>query len=318
MKLNGEHVFVRLVEESDAQSLLELEVNNRTFFQLFTGLREESFYTLQGQVDRINGAVELKEDDRGYVFLVGLQGSGKVIGEVILSEVVRDILQGCWIGYFLDKDHNGKGYMTEAVKLVVQYVFEKLGLQRIEAGVMPHNTGSIKVLLKAGFTKEGIARKNVKINGHWEDHQTLAMIKDDFVESKKEQVQVKVVRKNPQSIVPPIGPYTHLTTVPKGAELLVFSGQVGNDVNGDLPDDMNEQVHNTLQNISRVLEEESVSVDNVIKINIWATENVDWAYFNEVWSEFHGGTPPAMTMSYVPALAIPSLKVEIEVWAARW
>ena len=71
--------------------------------------------------------------------------------------------------------------MTEAVKLVVRYAFEVLSFHRIEAGVMPHNVGSMKVLLKAGFTKEGIARKNVRINGKWEDHQTLAILEEDVI-----------------------------------------------------------------------------------------------------------------------------------------
>lgn len=66
----------------------------------------------------------------------------------------------------MDQDHNGKGYMTEAVKLVVNYAFEELKFHSIEAGVMPNNTGSMKVLLKSGFHKEGIAKKNVKINGY--------------------------------------------------------------------------------------------------------------------------------------------------------
>lgn len=179
MRLNGEDIYVELVEESDVNSLLTLEVKNKDFFQLFTGLRDESFYTLQGQVDRIKSQNELQKADQGYFFLIHLQKSGEVIGEVTLSEVVRGNLQSCWIGYSLDKDHNGKGYMTEAVKLVVKYAFQELDLHRIEAGVMPHNIGSIKVLLKAGFHKEGIAKKNVKINGHWEDHQTLAIIKDE-------------------------------------------------------------------------------------------------------------------------------------------
>lgn len=314
MQLNGDNIFVTLVEESDADSLLALEVKNKDFFQLFTGSREESFYTYQGQVDRIKSAVELRKADKGYVFLIFSQRSGQVMGEVILSEVVRDNLQSCWIGYFLDKDHNGKGYMTEALRLVVQYAFHKLDFHRIEAGVMPHNTGSIKVLLKSGFHKEGIAKKNVKINGHWEDHQTLAIVNDEIrgIEVKKVQ------RNNPKTVAPPIGPYTHLTTVPKGANLLVLSGQVGTDIHGALPSDMNEQINNTLQNILRIFNGESVSADNIIKINIWATEEVDWDYFNEAWKKFHGDIPPAMTMSYVPSLAIPSLKVEIEAWAARW
>ncbi|MCM3144890.1 GNAT family N-acetyltransferase [Brevibacillus sp. MER 51] len=314
MQGNGENIYVRLVQESDAQSLLALEMRNRDFFQNFTGTREETFYTLEGQIDRIKSALALKEEDRGYFFVIVKKGQDEIIGEVILSEVVRENLQSCWIGYFLDKAHNGKGYMTEAVKLVVAYAFETLGLHRLEAGVMPHNIGSIKVLLKAGFHKEGIAKKNVKINGRWEDHQTLAIVKEEQTDQVKPQVQ----RKNPGSVAPPMGAYTHLTVVPKGADLLVLSGQVGMDIHGELPTDMKEQVENTLQNILRNFESESVSADHIIKINIWATEKMDWKHFNQVWEKFHGGTPPAMTMSYVPALAVPSLKVEIEAWAAKW
>lgn len=89
---------------------------------------------------------------------------------------VRGSLQSAFIGYFLDGKHNGKGYATKAVKLIVDYAFNELKLYRIEAGVMPHNKASIRMLEKAGFHKEGITRKNVKIKGKWEDHQVLAII----------------------------------------------------------------------------------------------------------------------------------------------
>jgi ribosomal-protein-alanine N-acetyltransferase len=69
--------------------------------------------------------------------------------------------------------------MTEAVRMIVSYSFEELKLHRIEAGVMPSNVGSMKVLMKAGFHKEGIARKNVKIDGTWQDHQVLAIINEN-------------------------------------------------------------------------------------------------------------------------------------------
>ncbi|SMF91276.1 ribosomal-protein-alanine N-acetyltransferase [Paenibacillus uliginis N3/975] len=179
MLLEGARIVVKPVEEFHVESLLKLEVQNRDFFQLFTGLREDIFYTHQGQLVRIREAVESSREDKGYVFVIVLKDTQQIIGEVILSEVVRGDLQSCWIGYFLDQEHNGKGYMTEAVKLVVKFAFQELNFHRIEAGVMPHNIGSINVLLKSGFHKEGIARKNVKINGKWEDHQTLAIINEE-------------------------------------------------------------------------------------------------------------------------------------------
>lgn len=89
---------------------------------------------------------------------------------------MRGSLQSAFIGYFLDKSQNGKGYATEAVKLITLFAFDTLKLHRIEAGVMPSNPASIRVLEKAGYHKEGIAVKNVRINGKWEDHQVLAII----------------------------------------------------------------------------------------------------------------------------------------------
>ncbi|MFC7443165.1 GNAT family N-acetyltransferase [Laceyella putida] len=178
MKLKGKQIFVKILEESDAEAMWRLELRNRDFFQLYTPLRDESFYTLEGQRERIRNNLRLKERGQQYAFGIYLLETWELIGSITLSEVVRGHLQSGWIGYYLDKHHNGKGYMTEAVRLVVAYAFNELKLHRIEAGVMPHNTGSIRVLEKAGFHKEGIARENVKINGRWEDHQILAIINE--------------------------------------------------------------------------------------------------------------------------------------------
>nr|WP_313897340.1 GNAT family protein [Bacillus cereus group sp. BfR-BA-01380] len=156
-----------------------MESKNRDFFQLYTALREDDFYTLEGQKERIRKGNEKQELDEQYSFGIYLNETGELIGSVTLSGVLRGPLQSCFIGYNLGKHHNGKGYMTEAVKLVVSYAFDELKLHRIEAGVMPHNIGSIKVLEKSGFHKEGIARENVKINGRWTDHQVLAIVNDN-------------------------------------------------------------------------------------------------------------------------------------------
>jgi enamine deaminase RidA (YjgF/YER057c/UK114 family) len=129
---------------------------------------------------------------------------------------------------------------------------------------------------------------------------------------------MKVTRKNPAVVAPPIGAYTHLTVVPRGAELLVLSGQVGTDAEGNLPSDVEGQLRNALHNVLRILNSEGVTAEDVIKINIWLTEPIKREAFVEIWSQFHGGNPPATTMGYVTALAQPALKVEVEAWAARW
>jgi len=184
MLIQGSNITIKLVDASDAQALLALHMKNKDFFQAFSTTRDERFYTYQGQVDRILNTMESQKDGKKYLFLIHSRHTGELIGEVMLYQVVRENLESCGIGYTLDQDQNGKGYMTEAVKLVVNYAFTELKLHRIEAGVMPHNTGSIKVMQKAGFTQEGLARKNVNINGRWEDHLMFAMLEEDMIEQE--------------------------------------------------------------------------------------------------------------------------------------
>ncbi|MEH7072953.1 GNAT family N-acetyltransferase [Neobacillus drentensis] len=173
--LKGENIYIRPLSGEDALSLLQLQLDNRHFFEKFSMERDEEFYTVEAQRERIKIYEEDSINDQSYMFGI-FKCEGQLIGTINLFHVLRGSLQSAFIGYFLDKKHNGKGYTTEAVKLLVDYAFKKLRLHRIEAGVMPHNIGSIRVLEKSGFHKEGLAVKNVKINGKWEDHQVLARI----------------------------------------------------------------------------------------------------------------------------------------------
>ena len=66
--------------------------------------------------------------------------------------------------------------MSEALKLMIHHAFFTLKLHRIEAGVMPSNAPSWQLLEKHGFEREGLMRKNVHINGQWEDHYHYALI----------------------------------------------------------------------------------------------------------------------------------------------
>jgi [ribosomal protein S5]-alanine N-acetyltransferase len=179
MRIDGERIYIRFLDISDAAAVLDLQLRNKEFFKKYTTTKNENFYTLKLQEDIIKDNIIKKENDEKYSFGIFTKNSGELIGNVALTEVLRNSLQSCYIGYYLDMRHNGQGYMTEVVKRVVKFAFEDLKLHRIEAGVMPHNIRSMRVLEKAGFQKEGIARKNVKINGVWQDHQVLAIVSEN-------------------------------------------------------------------------------------------------------------------------------------------
>jgi RimJ/RimL family protein N-acetyltransferase len=63
------------------------------------------------------------------------------------------------IGYFLHPDYWHKGYSTEAVRILIGFLFEQAGINRIQAEVMPANIYSKKVLLNNGFALEGTLRQ---------------------------------------------------------------------------------------------------------------------------------------------------------------
>ena len=93
-----------------------------------------------------------------------------IIGSVNLNEIVRRAAQFCYLGYGLDKDKLGHGFMTEAVAAVVRFGFNDLNLHRIMANYMPTNTRSGAVLKRVGFVEEGFAKAYLFLNGQWRDH----------------------------------------------------------------------------------------------------------------------------------------------------
>ncbi|MGM9957518.1 MAG: GNAT family N-acetyltransferase [Peribacillus sp.] len=174
--LSSKNIYVRQLTLSDAENLLQLLVENKEFFEPFSTNRSSNYYSLEKQKEIIITGEQKSKEDSSYHFGIFLNTTHELIGTISLFHIIRGPLQSATMGYDLDQKNNGNGYTTEAAKMVVDYAFETLGLHRIEAGVMPHNIGSIRVLEKVGFHREGIAKQSVKIQGRWEDHQILAII----------------------------------------------------------------------------------------------------------------------------------------------
>ncbi|WP_331676121.1 RidA family protein [Anaerotignum propionicum] len=125
-----------------------------------------------------------------------------------------------------------------------------------------------------------------------------------------------VTRFSPSGVSKEVGHYTHITKIKPNATFYTFSGQIGADLGGDIPNDFNQQVENTFINISNLLKSVDLEPDNVIKVNIWSIVEIDWEYFDKIYCDFFGEISPSMTIAYVNALGLDSIKIEIEIWAA--
>ncbi|MED4586059.1 GNAT family protein [Brevibacillus choshinensis] len=180
MILHTESIYLRPLQTEDAAELLELRLRNQEFFQLFEPIRPASHLTLVGQQEQITQAKQDFTNQAAFAFGVFLQENDQMIGRVALSNVARGAWQNATLGYFLDQTFNGKGYTTKAVKLALQFAFTEAQLHRVQAGVMPHNLGSIRVLEKNGFRYEGRSLRYLQINGAWEDHNMYAITVEEW------------------------------------------------------------------------------------------------------------------------------------------
>ena len=124
-------------------------------------------------------------------------------------------------------------------------------------------------------------------------------------------------RLNPDGVPAPVGPYSHVTRIPAGSEIVAISGQVGEDAAGVLPDDLQGQLTNVIDNLQAILSSQGLTVADVFKVNIWLVEPVDIQAFRDLWRAFLGDRLPASTLCVVTRLVDPKMLVEIEAWAAR-
>jgi ribosomal-protein-alanine N-acetyltransferase len=119
-------------------------------------------------------------DDHGYAYLIFSDTECQLLGGLNLSNVRRGAAQAASLGYWLGAPFTGRGFMTDAVRAAMRYAFGTLRLHRIEAACLPSNVASQRVLEKVGFSREGLARRYLKINGQWQDHDLFALLPDDL------------------------------------------------------------------------------------------------------------------------------------------
>jgi [ribosomal protein S5]-alanine N-acetyltransferase len=159
----------RLVRLDDAPVLAALVRDNRDFMAPFEPARAEGYFTDRGQLALIRDLLARHEEGRTLPLVI-LDEDGSVVGRITLNEIVRGPFQSCSLGYWVAASANGRGLATAGVRDIVRVAFEDLGLHRIQAGTLPDNARSQRVLERNGFVRFGLAPAYLRIAGRWQDH----------------------------------------------------------------------------------------------------------------------------------------------------
>ena len=159
--LEGKTVNMRLIEPKDL-SIVSEWVNNISFIG---EMRQDTRRELEEYYNRPGSQwffIEKKE--------------GAKIGYIV-HFLARDQTE---IGYAIIPSERRKGYCTEAVLMMVDYLFLSKPIVRVQADAEMANTASQKVLENAGFTKEGIIRNHFFSNGDWRDSFTYSILREEW------------------------------------------------------------------------------------------------------------------------------------------
>ena len=167
--LEGKTVNLRIMEREDLPVLQEWD-NNPEFMGKYEELRQETKTELEKTYDNLKDAqwffVQKKDGTKiGYVahFLAA--------GETEL-------------GYFIVPSERGEGHVSEAIEIMVDYLFLSRDLVRVQAKADPENVASWKVLEKAGFKREGVLRKTFYCRGKWRDDCIYSILREEWKEPK--------------------------------------------------------------------------------------------------------------------------------------
>jgi len=168
--LQSERIFMRPPMLEDWQEWASVRAHNKDRIQPFEPQWSQQFQSEDLFERRIHRQAHEWELGRANAFLIFKNRDQSLIGGVNINNICRGAAHFAAIGYWVDKEHEGQGYMSEALGLTLEYCFEMLQLHRVNASCLPHNTRSKNTLLKAGFKEEGFAEKYLEIDGKWQDH----------------------------------------------------------------------------------------------------------------------------------------------------
>jgi len=114
-----------------------------------------------------------------------LKASGAFIGTCGMDAGYAPEHARAEFGYVLSHEHWGRGLMPEAVRRVIQFCFERMELNRVEARCIAENTASARVMEKAGMSYEGTLREREYIKGAYRDMKLYSILRSEYTTARR-------------------------------------------------------------------------------------------------------------------------------------
>jgi RimJ/RimL family protein N-acetyltransferase len=169
--LVGERVRLRGVREDEVATLARWEMDAGRSVTLSDRVAPQSEAAAKEMIAKWSA----NEGDTIGLAIETLNDPAVLVGHVSVFSI-RAKNRSATLGIALGREHIGRGYGTDAMRVIVGYGFRELGLHRIALSVAPFNQAGVRAYEKAGFTVEGRRRESVLHDGRWYDDVLMSIL----------------------------------------------------------------------------------------------------------------------------------------------
>jgi len=171
--LESERLLITPPREKDAADLARISSHPLIKKNIFTCPKNENEAKIM-----ISTMMMWWDIDFSHVFVFRLKDTGRLVGTAGVNEINRRHMKAI-LAYWCDVDHWGKGYTSEAVTRLIDYCFDDLELNRVEASCFTSNPASARVMENAGMSLEYISRHHYRKDGDFHDAWHYAILRSD-------------------------------------------------------------------------------------------------------------------------------------------
>ena len=180
-RMYGEHIMLREYKADDIGELRKWVNNADTTRYLST-----NFWPAQTMTDSEGFLQNMMQSSKfAYNFVIADLQDERYIGQLDIFRLNWQLRQGELGMVIAQPEDRGRGYGTEALRLLQDFAFLTLGLERLELEVHMGNQGALRCYQKAGFTLEGVRRHAFYHNGAFCDVGMMSVLRADYDENRK-------------------------------------------------------------------------------------------------------------------------------------
>lgn len=179
VRLDTERMVLRPPEHGDYRSWSALRDASRDFLTPWEPTWAPDHLSRKSFTNRVYWAQRSISNGTAVPLFLIRRSDSALLGAITLDHIRRGPAQAGTTGYWIGQPYAREGYMREAIAALVHYAFTTLEISRIEAGCLPENVPSRRLLEQCGYKYEGVAQSYLQINGRWRNHVLYANLRSD-------------------------------------------------------------------------------------------------------------------------------------------